>query len=135
MGADGITDIEYGTGNLRYDRVRTGVLQNKDRLTEIGYACAWTEDLDLSAPLDNSELEKRGYYNNDQYKSENFILTTFRLEKYNLPFAITIFPKSQRARIHGDNSIYGTEFDELRRELDVFEEVTGIHLGLKKISK
>ena len=128
MAVNKLIDIEYRTGNLKYDKVRTGVLQNKDRLTELGYRCAWTEDLDLSAELNPAELRERGYS-----VAWNGVLTTFDREW--LPFIITIFPKSQRAKLYGVNQIYQSEFNQVRQDLNGFEEVTGIRMYLKQTSE
>lgn len=128
MSVDKVVDIEYGTGNLKYDRVRTGVLQNRDRLTEMGYRCAWKGDLDLGAPLNPAELRERGYLVLD-----DCVLTSF--DKEGLPFTITMFPKSQRAKIHGDNHVYKREFEQVRQDFDRFTETTGICLSLKQTSE
>jgi len=128
MSVEKVIDIEYGTGNLKFDRVRTGVLQNKDKLTEMGYKCAWTGDLDLGGNLNPAELRERGYLVLD-----DCVLTSF--DKEGLPFTITMFPRSQRAKIHGDNHVYQNEFDQVKQDYDRFEEATGIHLNLKQTSE
>lgn len=128
MSIDKIVDIEYGTGNLKWERVRIGVIQNKDRLIEMGYRCAWRGDLDLSAPLNPSELRERGYLVLDDE-----VITSF--DKEGLPFTITIFSKSQRAKIHGDNHTYQSKFNQVRRDFDKFAEITGIRLNLKQTSE
>jgi len=128
MSVEKVIDIEYGTGDLKFNRVRTGVIQNRDKLTEIGYKCAWTGDLDLSGDLNPAELRERGYLVLD-----DCVLTSF--DREGLPFTITMFPKSQRAKIHGDNHIYQNEFNQVRQDYNRFEEATGIHLNLKQTSE
>jgi hypothetical protein len=123
-----IVDIEYGTGNLGYYKVRTGVLKNIDKLVEMGYKCVWSGDLDLSEKLNPVELQKRGYIVID-----DVLITSF--EREGLPFTITIYTRSQKANIHGDNHVYQNEFAKVRQDYNAFEKVTGIHLNLKKTSK
>lgn len=123
-----VIDVEYGTGNLRYDKVRTGVLKNKDKLVERGYKCAWTGDLDLSEDADKVELRERGYLSLD-----DCIITSF--QKDGLPFTISISPRSRTAKIHGDNHIYQNEYFAVISDFKQFEEITGIHLNLKQTSK
>jgi len=128
MNVDKVVDIEYGTGNLKYERVRTGVLQNKDKLTEMGYRCAWTGDLDLSAPLNPLELKERGYLVLD-----DCVITSF--DEKGLPFTISVFPKSQRAKINGNNHVYQNKLNQTKKNFDKFTEITGIRLSLKQTSK
>ena len=94
----------------------------------MGYKCAWTGDLDLTAELKPAELQEKGYWVLDY-----FVLTRF--EKEGIPFTITMFPRSQRAKVHGDNHIYQCEFDKMREDFDRFLEVTGINLSLKQTSE
>lgn len=128
MSVEKVIDIEYGTENLKFDNVRTGVLLNKDKLVEMGYKCAWTGDLDLSGDLNPAELRERGYLVLD-----DCVLTSF--DKEGLPFTITMFPRSQRAKIHGANHVYQNKFNQVRQDYDRFEEETGIHLNLRQTSE
>lgn len=127
-GIDKLVDIEYTTKSLEYDQIRTKVLQNRDKLIEMGYKCAWNGDLDLTAQENPSERQKRGYID-----LSNVIITA--LEKDGLVFTITIYPKRQRAKISGNNHKYQTELDQTRQQFDKFEETTGIHLRLTQTSE
>lgn len=128
MSVDRIVDIEYQTGNLKLDTVRTGVLGNRDKLTEMGYECSWNGDLDLSAPLNPLELHERGYS-----LAGDEVITSF--QKGGLPFTVVVFTKSEIAKIHGDNHVYQSELDGVRKEFDRFREVTGINLSLRQTSE
>lgn len=125
MSVEKVIGIKYGAENLEFERVRTGVLQNKDKLAELGYNCAWTEDLDLSGDLNPAELREKGYFVLD-----DCVLTN--LHKGGLQFTIAMFPRNQRVQIHGENHICRNEFYQVRQDYDSFEEATGIHLSLKQ---
>jgi hypothetical protein len=125
MSRRNILDIAYGTGNLRYDSVRKGFIQNLEKLTELGYGpFAWKGDLDLKEMPSEGQLIDKGYI-----QVGNVIVTQF--EKSGLPFTISIFPKSQRAKIFGENHVYSDEFDEVKRDFNELEKVTGIHMSLE----
>ena len=64
---------------------------------------------------------------------DDCVLTSFNKE--GLPFTITMFPRSQRAKIHGENHVYQNEFDQVRQDYNKFEEATGIYLSLRKTSE
>jgi hypothetical protein len=117
--------IRYGSGRLSYNTVRKGILQQKDKLSGRGYRCAWKEDLDLSnGKPSTEELHKKGYMD-----LGNVILSSF---SDGLPVTITIFHRSMRAVLSGENWFYQNEYNRLKKRFSEFEKLTGIHMNLKK---
>jgi hypothetical protein len=112
--------IQYTTGNLDIETVKTRVLQREKELSKRGYNCHWKGDLDPANPQ-----QGKGYAN-----LGGIITTPF--EKNGLAFLVSISPEEGIAQINGDEEIDETKYDQVRKELDEFEAVTGIHFELLK---
>jgi len=128
MSVDGVIDIEYKTGYLKYNKVRKGIIQNKDKLIENGYHCSWNQDIDLNTELTSQAGDNKGYIVLD-----NVIITS--MAKDGLPITISIFRNSQRAQVHGDNHVYENEFDIVKKDFEKLGELTGVYLKVKQTSK
>ena len=128
MTLNNVIDIEYTTGYLKYDKVRTGIIQNKDKLIENGYYCSWTEDIDLNKDLTASAEDNKGYIDLD-----NVIITSFM--KDGLPITINIYKKSHRAQVHGNNHVYVNEFEDVKKDFAKLGDLTGVYLKVKQTSE
>jgi len=112
-----IVEINYSTGNLSYEKVRTGVLQKREELVKQGYRCAWKCEPDLE---NRSKLQK-GYTILD-----DTLITAFSKEGF--IFTISIFTNSLRAKIHGSKEMPENNKDNATNLFQNLEEITGIHL-------
>jgi hypothetical protein len=128
MSINQVIDIEYMTGYLNYDKIRKGIIQNRDKLIENGYTCSWTQDIDLNSDLDANKNPDKGYIVLD-----DVVITS--LMRDGLPITISIFRKSQRAKVHGDNHVYQNEFEDVKQDFAKFAELTGINLKVKQTSE